>query len=75
MTNMAETAEGQDRPPGAAVARGILIGLPAGLIFMISAIWLITDLDLGDSLAAGLLPGVLFGVFAGGFAGMASSMD
>lgn len=72
---MAETSDAHDRRFGASVARGILIGLPLGLILMIGAVWLITDLDLGDSISAGLLPGVLFGVFAGGFAGVAAAMD
>jgi ABC-type Mn2+/Zn2+ transport system permease subunit len=58
-----------------AVAKGIGIGLPLGVIGMTLLVWLITDLDLGDAFAAGLLPGVMFGVFAGGFAGMAVSMD
>ena len=60
---------------GKAIGRGVIIGLPVVLIGLTIAVWLITDLDLGDSFATAVLPGVLLGGFAGGFAGVASTMD
>ena len=59
---------------GPAIVRGILVGLPVSLIGLTFAVWLITDLDLGDSLVTALLPGILLGAFGGGFAGMAMTM-
>jgi len=59
---------------GRAIMRGIGIGLPVTLIGLTFAIWLITDLDLVDSLVTALLPGTLLGAFGGGFAGMAMTM-
>ncbi|MCI0424299.1 MAG: hypothetical protein L0Z49_10545 [Actinobacteria bacterium] len=58
-----------------AVARGVAIGIPLAIVALTLVVWGITDLDLGDSFATGLLPGVLLGGFAGGFAGVASTMD
>lgn len=60
---------------GKAILKGLAIGFPASLVILTVAIWLITDLDLGDSFATALLPGILFGGFAGGFAGVAATMD
>lgn len=60
---------------GKAIVRGIIIGIPLMLTALTLGIWVLTNNDLGDSLATALLPGVLLGVFAGGFAGMASAMD
>lgn len=60
---------------GKAVVKGLMIGFPVALIGLTLAIWLITDLDLVDSLATALLPGILLGGFAGGFAGVARAMD
>lgn len=60
---------------GKAIARGIVIGVPASIVIMTLAVFLITDLSLSDSFATALLPGVLFGGFAGGFAGTAATMD
>lgn len=60
---------------GRAIQRGIMIGVPVALVALTLGIWIITDNDLGDSLATSLLPGVLLGVFGGGFIGMASVMD
>jgi hypothetical protein len=57
------------------IVRGVTIGVPLAIVGLTFAIWLITDLDLGDSFATALLPGVLTGGFAGGFAGMAMTMD
>jgi hypothetical protein len=71
---MAHTESDQPDSMGPAIARGILVGLPVSLIGLTFAIWLITDLDLGDSLVTALLPGILLGVFGGGFAGMAMTM-
>jgi hypothetical protein len=73
---MANTGQesGQDNNMGASITRGILMGLPLGMIVMFLAFWLATDLDFLDSVGAALLPGISFGVFAGGFAGMAIAM-
>lgn len=71
---MAHTESDQPDSMGPAIVRGILVGLPVSLIGLTFAIWLITDLDLGDSLVTALLPGILLGVFGGGFAGMAMTM-
>lgn len=60
---------------GKAVMKGALIGLPLMVVFMIAAVWLVTDQSLETSIATGLLPGVLFGVFGGGFVGMIGAMD
>ncbi|HSJ33571.1 MAG TPA: hypothetical protein VLB85_00750 [Acidimicrobiia bacterium] len=60
---------------GKAIVRGILIGTPVVLVALTLGIWILTNNDLGDSLATALLPGVLLGVFGGGFAGMASAID
>lgn len=60
---------------GKAIARGVIIGVPASIVLIAVAVWLITDLDILDSFATAWLPGVLFGGFAGGFAGMAATMD
>lgn len=60
---------------GRAIVRGIAVGFPLSIIGLTLAVWLITDLDLADSFATGLLPGVLLGGFGGGFVGLASTMD
>lgn len=60
---------------GKAVIKGALIGLPLMVVFIIAAVWLVTDQTLETSIATGLLPGVLFGVFGGGFVGMIGAMD
>ncbi|MGD2044333.1 MAG: hypothetical protein PVJ28_11835 [Acidimicrobiia bacterium] len=65
----------RDARMGKAILKGLAIGFPASLVILTVAIWLITDLDLGDSFATALLPGILFGGFAGGFAGVAATMD
>jgi hypothetical protein len=59
---------------GAAIIKGILIGLPVVVAGLTVAVWLITDNDLADSFATAILPGVLLGAFGGGFAGMAATM-
>lgn len=74
MAGMAEQEPNQPDPMGRAIMRGIGIGLPVTLIGLTFAIWLITDLDLVDSLVTALLPGTLLGAFGGGFAGMAMTM-
>lgn len=76
---MAETEHdaqdtGQDSNMGATITKGILFGVPVGMIVMILTFWLSTDLDFLNSVGAALLPGISFGVFAGGFAGMAIAM-
>lgn len=60
---------------GHAIMRGMMIGVPVVLVLLTIGIWLMTDNDLGDSLATALLPGTLLGTFGGGFAGMATTMD
>lgn len=59
---------------GKAVMKGALIGLPSMVVFIILAVWWVTDQSLETSVATGLLPGVLFGVFGGGFIGMLGAM-
>jgi hypothetical protein len=67
--------EGTGRDPmGAAIIRGILIGIPVVLVGLSIGIWLITDLDIFESMTTALLPGILLGAFGGGFAGMAATM-
>ncbi len=60
---------------GKAILRGVAIGFPAAVLFLTGVVFLITDLDLGDSFATALLPGILLGGFGGGFAGIAATMD
>lgn len=68
--------EGNQRDPtGLAIVRGVLVGLPVSLVGLTLAVWLITDLDIVNSLVTALLPGVLLGAFGGGFAGMAMTMS
>ncbi len=59
---------------GKAVAKGALIGLPVMLVFITTAVWLITDKPLGESITASLLAGILMGVFGGGFLGVLTAM-
>lgn len=79
MVLMSEQTADTDITPaarmGKAIVRGVTIGLPAAIVGLTVTVWLITDLDLGNSFATALLPGVLLGGFAGGFAGMAMTMD
>ena len=60
---------------GRAIVRGVVVGLPAAIIGLTVAVWLMTDLDWGDSFATAILPGILLGGFAGGFAGMTMTME
>ncbi|HJS72253.1 MAG TPA: hypothetical protein VJ858_05945 [Acidimicrobiia bacterium] len=67
--------EGTERDPmGPAIIRGIIIGVPVVLVGLSLGIWLITDLDIWESMTTALLPGILLGAFGGGFAGMAITM-
>ncbi len=79
MTTMSEqTAENEITPAarmGKAISKGAVIALPLAIVFLTISVWLITDLDLGDSFVTALLPGVLLGGFAGGFTGLALTMD
>jgi hypothetical protein len=61
-------------PMGPAIIRGIVIGIPVVLVGLSIGIWLITDLDIFESMTTALLPGILLGAFGGGFAGMAATM-
>lgn len=60
---------------GRAIAGSILIGTPAAIIFIVTAIWLFTDADLGKAFSTGIWPGVLTGVFGGGFVGVILGSD
>lgn len=60
---------------GKAIVRGVKIAFPVSIIGLTFGVWLITDLDLGESFTTAVLPGVLLGGFAGGFAGVATTMD
>lgn len=71
---MAEHESTDTDPMGPAILRGIIIGVPVALIGLTIAIWLITDLDMWESMTTALLPGILLGAFGGGFAGMAMTM-
>jgi hypothetical protein len=72
---VAEQPEVNERDPmGTAIIRGILIGIPVVLVGLSIGIWLITDLDIFESITTALLPGILLGAFGGGFAGMAATM-
>jgi hypothetical protein len=71
---VAEPESNQRDPMGAAIVRGIIIGIPTALVGLTLGIWAITDLDFFDSLTTALLPGVLLGAFGGGFAGTAMTM-
>ena len=71
---MAEHESTDTDPMGPAILRGIVIGVPVALIGLTIAIWLITDLDMWESMTTALLPGILLGAFGGGFAGMAMTM-
>ncbi len=63
-----------DGKMGKAILRGVGLGLPAAIVLLTAAVWLITDLDLGDSFATALLPGVMLGGLAGGFVGLTRTM-
>jgi hypothetical protein len=71
---MAEQEGAERDPMGPAIIRGILIGIPVVLVGLSIGIWLITDLDIFESMTTALLPGILLGAFGGGFAGMAATM-
>lgn len=71
---MAEHESTDTDPMGPAIIRGILIGVPVVLVGLTIGIWLITDLDMWESMTTALLPGILLGAFGGGFAGMAMTM-
>lgn len=60
---------------GKAIVRGVMIGLPVGIIGLTLAVLAITPNDIFESFATALLPGILLGVFGGGFAGMALTME
>ena len=60
---------------GAAIIKGIIIGLPTVIVALTLGVMAITDLDIVDSFATAILPGILLGVFGGGFAGMAATMQ
>lgn len=60
---------------GKAIIKGVTVGFPVCLLGLTVAIWLITDLSIGESFFTAVLPGILLGGFAGGFAGLAMTMD
>lgn len=63
-----------DARMGKAIVRGILLGIPVVLVGLTAAVWLITGLGIGESLATAALPGILLGAFGGGFVGVATTM-
>jgi hypothetical protein len=71
---MAEVETTERDPMGPAIIRGIIIGIPVVFVGLSIGIWLITDLDIFESMTTALLPGILLGAFGGGFAGMAATM-
>jgi hypothetical protein len=72
---MSETESTSSDRMGKAIIKGVMIGMPVGIIGLTLAVFLITDNDLINSFATALLPGVLLGTFSGGFAGMAMTME
>jgi hypothetical protein len=74
MIGMAEQESNGPDPMGAAILRGILIGIPTVLVALTFGIWAIADVDFFEALTTALLPGVLLGAFGGGFAGTAMTM-
>ena len=48
----------------------IVVGTPLAIIFIVLAMWIFTDADLGQAFVTGIWPGVLTGVFGGGFVGV-----
>ncbi len=72
---MTETEETNiDLVFGKAVGKGALIGLPVTLVLITTAVFLMTDQSLTDSIATSLLPGTLLGAFGGGFIGTVAAM-
>jgi hypothetical protein len=71
-----ETNEAQHRGEvdekkfGRSIAMSITVGTPVAIIFIVLAMWIFTDSDLGRAFATGIWPGVLTGVFGGGFVGV-----
>jgi hypothetical protein len=55
---------------GRAIAMSIVVGTPLAIIFIVLAMWIFTDADLGQAFVTGIWPGVLTGVFGGGFVGV-----
>ncbi len=55
---------------GRAIATSIMVGTPVTIIFIVLAMWIFTDSDLGRAFSIGIWPGVLTGVFGGGFVGV-----
>ena len=73
------TTEAQEKPRhgevdeekfGRAIAMSIVVGTPVAIIFIVLAMWIFTDADLGKAFVMGIWPGVLTGVFGGGFVGV-----
>ena len=60
---------------GAAIVKGVIIGLPLAIVGLTVGVMFITDLDVFDSFATAILPGILLGAFGGGFTGMAATMQ
>lgn len=52
-----------------------MIGTPSAIIFIVLAMWIFTDADLGRAFSIGIWPGVLTGVFGGGFVGVIIGSD
>ena len=54
---------------GKMLVRSIVATTPIAFVVITFGVWLGTDLSLGASAVAAILPGVLVGVFGGGFIG------
>ncbi len=69
---------GDDETLGTRVMRGIIRGMavsiPVAILLIGAFLFVVTERDIIDSLAAALLPGVLTGFFAGGFIGVVRAM-
>ena len=72
---MAEAEKTPAAIMGAAIVKGVIIGLPVAIVGLTFGVMAITDLDVFDSFATAVLPGILLGTFGGGFAGMAATMQ
>ena len=63
-------AEVDEKKFGRAIATSVVVGTPVAIIFIVLAMWIFTDADLGKAFATGIWPGILTGAFGGGFIGV-----
>ena len=73
--NESHHGEVDEKKFGRAIASSIMIGTPSAIIFIVLAMWIFTDADLGRAFSIGIWPGVLTGVFGGGFVGVIIGSD